>query len=63
MEQEKKTGGKWIFKQYGYDRSGVHYPFWDRYTCSVCGKESDDTPYCPYCGSKMENGTEEKKYI
>lgn len=46
--------GKWSFKGYGYDRSGIHYPFWDRYTCSVCGKESDNTPYCPYCGAKMD---------
>ena len=40
--------GEWI------DKSGaVTYPFWDRYTCSVCGKSADASPYCPNCGAEM----------
>ena len=41
--------GEWI------DKSGnVVYPFWDRFTCSVCGKSADASPYCPNCGAKMD---------
>lgn len=29
--------------------------------CSYCGYENDKrTPFCPYCGSLMENATEER---
>ena len=43
--------GEWI------DKSGaVTYPFWDRYTCSVCGKSADASPYCPNCGADMRGG-------
>lgn len=26
--------------------------------CSICGKYGDDTPYCSYCGAKMDEVTE-----
>ena len=40
--------GEWV------DKSGaVVYPFWDRFTCSVCGKSADASPYCPNCGAMM----------
>ncbi len=29
------------------------------YTCSCCGRESDDTTkFCPHCGAKMKGGAE-----
>lgn len=29
------------------------------YRCSKCGcEEIGETPFCPYCGAKMKNGTE-----
>lgn len=40
--------GKWLPRE-----EGVLYPFWERYTCSECGKHSDDTCYCPNCGADM----------
>ena len=27
--------------------------FTSMYTCSVCGRHGDGTPYCPNCGAKM----------
>ena len=41
--------GKWLPRE-----EGVLYPFWERYTCSECGKHSDDTRYCPNCGARMD---------
>lgn len=40
--------GKWMPRE-----EGCVYPFWERYTCSVCGKHADDTDYCPICGARM----------
>lgn len=40
--------GKWMPRE-----EGCVYPFWERYTCSVCGKHADDTDYCPHCGARM----------
>lgn len=32
------------------------------YTCSECNHSfSDDTPYCPHCGAKMDGEIEEKR--
>ncbi len=33
--------------------------FTSMYTCSVCGRHGDGTPYCPYCGAKMDAGEKE----
>lgn len=41
--------GKWLSRE-----EGAVYPFWERYTCSVCGKHADDTDYCPHCGARMD---------
>lgn len=42
--------GHWI------NRNGDNiYPFWERYKCSVCGGNSNNSDYCPNCGTKMEN--------
>lgn len=41
--------GKWLSRE-----EGCVYPFWERYTCSVCGKHADDTDYCPHCGARMD---------
>lgn len=41
--------GKWLSRE-----EGKVYPFWERYTCSVCGKHADDTDYCPNCGARMD---------
>lgn len=40
--------GQWLSRE-----EGAVYPFWERYTCSVCGKHADDTEYCPHCGARM----------
>lgn len=40
--------GKWMPRE-----EGVVYPFWERYTCSACGKHADNTEYCPNCGARM----------
>ena len=40
--------GKWLSRE-----EGCVYPFWERYTCSACGKHADDTDYCPHCGARM----------
>lgn len=40
--------GKWMPRE-----EGAVYPFWERYTCSACGKHADDTEYCPHCGARM----------
>ena len=40
--------GQWMSRE-----EGAVYPFWERYTCSVCGKHADDTDYCPHCGARM----------
>ena len=45
----KVVHGKWLPRE-----ANVLYPFWERYTCSECGKHSDDTRYCPNCGAKMD---------
>lgn len=41
--------GKWMPRE-----EGAVYPFWERYTCSACGKHADDTEYCPHCGARMD---------
>lgn len=41
--------GQWMSRE-----EGAVYPFWERYTCSVCGKHADDTDYCPNCGARMD---------
>ena len=46
--------GKWLPRE-----EGVVYPFWERYTCSACGKHADNTEYCPHCGAKMDERKEE----
>lgn len=47
--------GKWIdetFKPWGL----VHHPF----KCNLCGDHAEfDSPYCPNCGAKMDEGKEE----
>lgn len=40
--------GKWLSRE-----EGCVYPFWERYTCSACGKHADNTEYCPHCGARM----------
>ena len=43
-EAAQTTAGRWLIDDMG------HY-------CSVCGKPMEDyrkTPFCPWCGSKME---------
>lgn len=47
--------GKWLSRE-----EGCLYPFWERYTCSECGKHADDTKYCPNCGAKMDGEREEE---
>lgn len=41
--------GKWLPRE-----EGKVYPFWERYTCSVCGEHASDTNYCPNCGARMD---------
>ena len=48
VDAEPVRHGKWMPRE-----EGVVYPFWERYTCSVCGKHADDTDYCPNCGARM----------
>ena len=45
--EERKTG-KWINRSLN-----ILYPEWERYTCSVCGKHSDNYDFCPNCGADM----------
>ncbi len=47
-----KIKGRWKYGEFG------SMPIW---TCSECGtiSKSGEMRYCPYCGSEMENGTEE----
>lgn len=40
--------GQWLSRE-----EGCVYPFWERYTCSACGKHADNTEYCPHCGARM----------
>lgn len=40
---------KWMPRE-----EGCVYPFWERYTCSACGKHADNTEYCPHCGARMD---------
>ena len=49
IDAEPVRHGKWLPRE-----ASVLYPFWERYTCSECGKHSDDTRYCPNCGAKMD---------
>lgn len=40
--------GKWIERQYEME---IYYQ------CSACGcNDYGDSPYCPYCGAKMDGG-------
>lgn len=48
IEAELVKRGKWF-----YDEIADEYLV---YRCSACDIPSDlDTPYCPWCGAKMEN--------
>lgn len=51
QEELSEHTGEWIPDDYSYNR------------CSVCGWEWDEpecvTPYCPHCGTKMEELTNE----
>lgn len=49
VDAEPVRHGQWLSRE-----EGVVYPFWERYTCSVCGKHADDTDYCPHCGARMD---------
>lgn len=40
--------GEWIDRS---DGGRIRYPFWERYECSKCGAKSEDTNFCPNCGS------------
>lgn len=46
--------GEWIDRS---DGGRIRYPFWERYECSKCGAKSENTNFCPNCGSR--NQTEE----
>ena len=50
VEPERKKG---TWEQYEEEVFKVIFPL---YRCTVCGAEPlvVKTPYCPYCGSKME---------
>ena len=48
VDAEQVKHGKWMPRE-----EGVVYPFWERYTCSACGKHADNTEYCPHCGARM----------
>lgn len=54
VDAEPVRHGKWINREYGLKRDGRHYPFWERYECSVCGAKADESDYCPNCGAKMD---------
>jgi rubrerythrin len=51
---EPRKKGKWINRSLN-----IMYPEWERYTCSVCGKHSNNYDFCPYCGS--DNRGEERE--
>ena len=48
LEQQLPKCGEWVYAD----------PFVDTVQCSLCGgqlpSEALETPYCPYCGAKME---------
>ena len=48
LEQQLPKCGEWVYAD----------PFVDTVQCSLCGgqlpSEELETPYCPYCGAKME---------
>ena len=46
--QPERKKGEWINRSLN-----ILYPAWERYTCSVCGKHSDNYDYCPNCGADM----------
>ena len=46
--QPERKKGRWINRSLN-----ILYPEWERYTCSVCGKHSDNYDYCPNCGADM----------
>ncbi len=52
IEERKK--GKWINRSLN-----IMYPEWERYTCSVCGKHSNNYDFCPHCGARMTEGGED----
>jgi rubrerythrin len=39
---------EWIDRS---DGGRIRYPFWKRYECSKCGAKSENTNFCPNCGS------------
>jgi len=49
--QPERKKGEWINRSLN-----ILYPAWERYTCSVCGKHSDNYDYCPNCGADMRGG-------
>ena len=49
VDAEPVRHGQWLSRE-----EGVVYPFWERYTCSACGKHADNTEYCPNCGARMD---------
>ena len=59
-ENEKLKEGKhahWI--EYEEDHVSCDSAYY--YTCSECKHSfSDDTPYCPHCGAKMDEEMENK---
>ena len=48
-ERHSARHGRWIPHKTIY-----RTPFATNYDCSVCGKESFYTRYCPNCGAKMD---------
>ena len=52
--EERKTG-KWINRSLN-----ILYPEWERYTCSVCGKHSDNYDFCPNCGADMRGDSNDR---
>lgn len=55
------------------EEHGSYQPLWEetiyctitKYTCGNCDKKSPGNtayPYCPYCGSEMENGRSDLKH-
>lgn len=45
---ETRPHGEWIDRS---DGGRIRYPFWERYECSKCGAKSENTNFCPQCGS------------
>jgi rubrerythrin len=52
--QSERKKGKWINRSLN-----IRYPEWERYTCSVCGKHSNNYDFCPHCGADMRGRQDE----